>query len=350
MARRMKTIKAPPHVSKVALKRPSFRPMLESLEVREACNSLYNPLFGSAFLSLDSLDAPYSIVPGDGSDSGSSDQGGDGSTGGTGSTQGGSDGGTGGSQPPSDNFTPADPAAAAATIDDNADQFDSVLSDDAANFAQLVAAAINAQSQQYGQPSATPGVGAAVVIGLSSPANPPTPPPVPDDAPTGPAPAVSPAPGVPGSIGVGLSPSQFGLNPFTLLSGATVGALTPFAVSPGMSVPAAASNGATTVTTGTGANSIGYTTTTIDCVRLQRLAGAGFHRRSDLRGDVLLQLRRADRPGGDRRRLGPRLGRVGIHLHRQQRQRELQLHPDRGPYRGRDRLADADDDGRRWFD
>ncbi len=234
--------------------------MLESLEVREACNSLYNPLFGSVFLSLDSLDVPYSIVPGNGS----SDQGdgsGDGATGGTGSTQGGSDGGTGGSQPPSDNFTPADPAAAAATIDLNASLFDSVLGDDASNFASLVASAVGGQGQSAG----TPGVGAAVVIGLPGPATLPTTSGGSQNSTTGPAPAIYPPAGTVGAVGVGLSPSEFGLNPFTLRgNGATVSALTPFVVSAGMSVPAAASNGATTVTTGSDANGIGFTTTTID--------------------------------------------------------------------------------------
>ena len=70
--------------------------MLEALEAREACNSLYNPLFGSAFLALDDLtDVPYSVVPGD-----------DGSDGGTGAGQDGSDGGAG-----SDPISWTDPAA-----------------------------------------------------------------------------------------------------------------------------------------------------------------------------------------------------------------------------------------------
>ena len=232
-------------------------PQIEQLESRETPNSLYNPLFGSAFLSLDQLDAPYSIVPGG---DGSSDQGdGDGSSGGDGSTQGGSDGGTGGTQPPF-NFTPADPAAAASTIDWNASLFDSVLGDDASNFASLVAAAVGGQGQSGG----TPGVGAAVVIGLPTPAAPPTSPATPPDATSGPAPAVYPTRGAAPTVGVGLSPSQFGLDPFPLLGGATVGALTPFVVGAGMTVPAAASGGGATVTTGTDANSIGYTTTTID--------------------------------------------------------------------------------------
>ena len=45
--------------------------MLEQLEARETPNSLYNPLFGTAFLSLDQLDVPYTIAPADGSISGS---------------------------------------------------------------------------------------------------------------------------------------------------------------------------------------------------------------------------------------------------------------------------------------
>ena len=44
----------------------------------------------------------------------------------------------------------------------------------------------------------------------------------------------------------------------------TIGALTTFAVSAGMAVPAAQSGGATVTTGGTDANGIGYTTTTID--------------------------------------------------------------------------------------
>ena len=48
--------------------------------------------------------------------------------------------------------------------------------------------------------------------------------------------------------------------------------------------------------------------------------------RPELSRDVLLHLRRPDRPGGDRRCVGPRLGRVGLHLRRQQRQRQLRLH------------------------
>ncbi len=182
-------------------------PQIEQLESRETPNSLYNPLFGSAFLSLDQLDAPYSIVPGG---DGSSDQGdGDGSSGGDGSTQGGSDGGTGGTQPPF-NFTPADPAAAASTINQNANLFDSVLGDDASNFASLVASAVGGQGQSGG----TPGVGAAIVIGLPTPAAPPTSPATPPDATSGPAPAVYPARGAAPTVGVGLSPSQFGLDPF----------------------------------------------------------------------------------------------------------------------------------------
>ena len=96
------------------------------------------------------------------------------------------------------------------------------------------------------------------------PGEPPTSPATPPDATSGPAPALYPAARGGPAVGVGLSPSQFGLDPFPLLNGATVGALTPFVVGAGMTVPAAASGGGATVTTGTDANSIGYTTTTID--------------------------------------------------------------------------------------
>ena len=240
-----------------------FVPQLEQLESRETPNSLYNPLFGSVFLSLDPLDVPYSTVSGDGSTSGTSSQGdgSGGSTGGTGSTQGDSGGGTGSTQPPSDNFSAADPAVSASTIDTNAGLFDSALNTDNAAFAALVAAAIGGQGQSGG----TSGVGAAVVIGLATPAAPPTSPATPQNATAGPAPALAPPAGTTGIIGQGLSPSEFGLNPFTLRgSGATISALTPFAVSSSMTVPAAASGGAAVTTAGTDANGIGFTTTTID--------------------------------------------------------------------------------------
>ena len=101
---------------------------LEELESREACNSLFNPLFGTAFLSLEPLDTPYSVIAGDGStsdssssDSGGGDGGGD-SSGGTDSTQGGD---TGITEPPPNNYSPADPAAAITAIDWNASLFDS---------------------------------------------------------------------------------------------------------------------------------------------------------------------------------------------------------------------------------
>ncbi|HVS39283.1 MAG TPA: hypothetical protein VMS17_27245 [Gemmataceae bacterium] len=229
-------------------------PRLEPLERRETPNSLYHPLFASAFLSLDPLDAPVSIVPGDGS--GSDQGGGDGGSGGGSGSQ----GGAGGSSPPPSNYTPADPAAAAATINQNADLFDAGLGDDASNFASLIAAAVAC----LGQSGGTAGVGAAAVVGLATPAAPPTSPAPPSDAATGPAPALYPPAGTTGAIGQSLSPSQFGLSPFTLLNGATVSALTPFAVSSGMSVPAAHSGGGTTITTGTDANNIGYTATTTD--------------------------------------------------------------------------------------
>ena len=162
MTPRKKATYPPPHVSKAARRRLGFRPMLEALEAREACNSLYNPLFGSAFLALDPLDVPYSVVSGDGSNSGSSSQGdgsGDGSTGGTGETQ-----------FPSGNFAAADATFAAATsvIDLNASLFDSVLNTDDASFAASVAAVAGGTGQSTG----TPGVGAAVVIGLPGPATP----------------------------------------------------------------------------------------------------------------------------------------------------------------------------------
>ncbi len=48
------------------------------------------------------------------------------------------------------------------------------------------------------------------------------------------------------------------------MSGATVGALTPFLVGAGMSVPSAHSGGGTTISTSADANNIGYTRTTID--------------------------------------------------------------------------------------
>ena len=239
-----------------------FLPRLEELERREAPVSLFNPLFASAFLSLDPLAAPYSIVPGDGSNSGSSDQGdggGDGSSGGDGS-QGGDGGGSGASQPPPDNFVAADPAAAASTVNLNAGLFDSVLGGDDASFAAIVSAAVGGQGQSAG----TPGVGAAVVIGLPGPSTPPTSPAVPQDAASGPAPALAPTPGTAPTVGVGLSPSEFNLNPFPLLSGPTIAPLTPFVVGAAMTVPAAHPGGGTTVTTGTDANSIGFTTTTTD--------------------------------------------------------------------------------------
>ncbi len=40
----------------------SFRPLLEPLEARETCNSLFNPLFGTAFLSLEQPNVPQSIL------------------------------------------------------------------------------------------------------------------------------------------------------------------------------------------------------------------------------------------------------------------------------------------------
>ena len=226
--------------------------MLEALEAREACNSLYNPLFGSAFLALDNLtDVPYSVVPGD-----------DGSSGGSGAGQDGS-GGAG-----SDPISWTDPggadaafSAATSVIDGNANQFDSVLNADDASFASLVAANIGAQGQSGG----TPGVGAGIVIGLPGPTTPPTSPAPSQGATTGPAPVLSAPAGTTGTVGQGLSSGEFGLNPFTLRgSGATVSALTPFIVSAGMFVPAAQSGGGTTVTAGTDANGIGFTTTTID--------------------------------------------------------------------------------------
>ena len=241
-----------------------FIPQIEPLENRETPNCLFNPLFGTAFLSLETLDPPYSVIAGDGSSSDSSDQGGGdgGGSGGGGSTQGGDTGST----PPSNNYYPSDPAAAISAIDWNASLFDSVFNDADAAFAMKAAADIGVG------PSAGAGVGAAVVIGLPGPtmggatnsggsqggnANPPP-------VTSGPPPAVSPAPGAAPTVGVGLSSSQFGLDPFTLLSGPTVSALTPFVVSSGMTVPTAASNGGTTVTAGTDANGIGYTTTTTD--------------------------------------------------------------------------------------
>ena len=80
---------------------------------------------------------------------------------------------------------------------------------------------------------------------------------------SGPAPAALPA-GAAGTAGTGLSPADFGTNPFVLRSGTTVGALTPFVVSSGMAVPAAQSGNATTTAAGTDANGVGYTATTID--------------------------------------------------------------------------------------
>ena len=162
MSQRKKTTKAFPHISKNACKRPTVRPMLEQLEARETPDSLYNPLFGTAFLSLDQLDVSLrhrprrrfdlrKLVPG-----------------GAGSTQGGSTGGTGGtSQPPPDNFTPADPAAAAATVNQNANLFDSTLDTDDAAFAANVAAAVGGSGG--GGAGGGGGVGAAVVIGLPTP-------------------------------------------------------------------------------------------------------------------------------------------------------------------------------------
>ncbi len=201
---------------------------------------------------------PYAIAPGDGTGSGSSGQGG-GNSGGNNGSQGGS----GGSASPA-TFTPADPAAAASTVNDNANPFDSTWGVEASPYAGQVAATVGGQGQSSGQSGGTAGVGAAVVIGLASPASPPASPTPPANASTGPAPAFAPGRGSAAILGVGLSSSQFGLNPFTLLDGATVSALTPFPVGSGMSIPTAHSGGGTTVTTGTDANNIGYTTVTTD--------------------------------------------------------------------------------------
>ena len=258
--------------------------------------------------------------------SGSSDQGdGDGSSGGDGSTQGGSDGGTGGTQPPF-NFTPADPAAAASTINRNASLFDSVLGDDASNFASLVASAVGGQGQSGG----TPGVGAAIVIGLPTPGD---------------------APDVPGnSAGRDLRPGPRRLSrPRSGPDRRRRPVAEP--VRPRPLPPAQRRDGRRPDPVRGRRRHDGpgrglrrrrdrhhrhgrqqYRLHHHDhrLVQLRRLAGAGRRRRPDLRRNLLLQLRHPDRAGGDRRGVGPRLGRVGLHLHCQQRQRELRLHPDGG--------------------
>ena len=127
-----------------------------------------------------------------------------------------------------------------------------MLGGDDTAFAANVAATVGANGG-----GGAGGSGAAVVIGLPTPSagtgqmgtqsGDTTPPPVTP----GPPPPLSAAPGTAETVGVGLSPSDFGLNPFTLRSGATIGALTPFLVTPGMSVPAAQSGGQTVTTAGT---------------------------------------------------------------------------------------------------
>ena len=304
-----------------------FLPQLEVLETRETPNSLFNPLFASAFEQMDGLTLPaYTVVPGwdpaPGMSPGAGDGGG--STGGTGSTQGGSDGGTGATPPPSDNFSAGDAAAATSTINLDANLFASVLDGDNASFAANVATAVSGS----GGGGTGGGSGAAVVIGVPTPSaaggatsggtqggN--TTPPV---ITPGPPPALSAAPGTAATIGVGLSSSDFGLNPFTLRSGATISALTAFAVSSGMSIPAAQSGGGTTTTSGTtsasgtGASGYGYTQTTTDSYAFNAGLTTTCRRRPELPGDLLLHLRRADHADRDRRRHGPRLGRVGLHI------------------------------------
>ena len=293
--------------------RQRFLPQIEPLESRETPNSLYNPLFASAFLSLDQLNAPYSIVPGDGSNSGSSDQGdggGDGSSGGDGS-EGGSGDGTGSSQPPPNNFTAADPAAAASTVNLNASLFDSVLGGDDASFAAQVAAAVGGQGQS-GQAAGTPGVGAAVVIGLPGPSTPPMSPAVPPDAPPArrppsPRPLEQPQPSASAcrrASSTGIRSPCSAARPFA--------PLTPFVVSAGMAVPAAHSGGGTTSRPAWTPTASATPRPPSTPGRLQRLADTGRGRRPDLRGDVLLPATTSrpsrPRPAGRRSTTGAQSG------------------------------------------
>ncbi len=252
MTPRKKATYPPPHVSKAARRRLGFRPMLEALEAREACNSLYNPLFGSAFLALDPLDVPYSVVSGDGSIR-IVRRSGDGP-------------GRVGRRAGRTQFpTVSGRRGRGLRRRDFGDRPErQPVRLGAEHGRRLLRGERRGGRRRNGPVPGTPGVGAAVVIGLPGPATPPTTSGACQDATPGPAPAVSPA-GTAGAVGQSLSPGEFGLNPFNLRgSGATVSALTPFVVSAGMSVPAAQSGGGTIITAGTDANGVGFTTTTID--------------------------------------------------------------------------------------
>ena len=154
----------------------------------------------------------------------------------------------------------------ATAIDLNAGLFDSILGNADASFAASVAASVGGAGSRR-----RPGAGAAVVVGLPTPttggattAAATNPPPVT----LGPPPAVYAPAGAAAGVGVSLSPTEFGTNPFTLRAGATISALTPFVVSSGTVVPAPASGGVSLTTGGVDANNIAYTTTTTDSYSL----------------------------------------------------------------------------------
>ena len=322
-------------------------PQIEPLESRETPNSLYNPLFASAFLSLDQLNAPYSIVPGDGSNSGSSDQG-----------DGGGDGvrrrRLRGRLRRRHGSVPTAPqqlhcrGPGRGGLDRQPERQPVRLG--AGRGRRLLRRPGRGGRRRPG-PIGPGGRDARSRRGRGDrSARPLHPSDVPRRFPgraAGPAPALAPTPGTAPTVGVGLSPSEFNRNPFPLLSGATVAPLTPFVVSAAWPSRPPTPAAARPSPTGSGRQQHRLHHDHHRLLRLQRHADTGRRRRPDLRRDVFLQLRRPDRPGRDRWGGGPRLGRIRLHLPRQQRRRRLRLHSDRGPDRRRDRLVDADQHGRR---